>query len=90
MEYFLLLAYDPIAVWSLIAGVVGAVAAIVGAVAVIYAAYYAKKAPTADDLARVQDNTAHLEEVPTSCWRLRDPQPSFYRASEPSTAHTRS
>jgi hypothetical protein len=58
MPFFLLFATDPIALWSLVAGVVGAVAAIIGAIAAIYAAKYAKASPT-------KGNTAHLEDVRT-------------------------
>lgn len=59
----LLLIYDPIAVWSLIVALVSAIAAIIGAIAAVDAAKYAREAPTKKDLARVEDNTAHLEEV---------------------------
>src|ERR1035441_3328474 len=64
---YMLFEIDPIAKWSLVAGVVGAAAAIIGAVAAIFAAVYAKAAPTKGDLARVEQNTAitsgHLENV---------------------------
>jgi hypothetical protein len=54
-----------IAVWGLWVAVVAAVAAIVAAVAAIWTLIYAKDAPTKDDLSRVEENTAHLEEVRT-------------------------
>lgn len=60
------LIYDPIAVWGLVVAIIGVVVGIVAAMAAIYAAYYSKKAPTADDLAKVEQNTAHLEEVRTT------------------------
>ena len=62
----LLIEVDPIALWGLIVGIVSAVIALVAAVAGILAAKYAKAAPTTEDLARVEGNTAHLEEVRAS------------------------
>jgi len=59
----LLVDADPIAVWGLIVGIISALIALVAAIAAIYAAVYAKAAPTKDDLARVEENTAHLEDV---------------------------
>ncbi len=65
---------DPIAMWSLVAGVVAAVAAIVAAVAAIFAAVYAKAAPSKDDLKRVEEHAAatstHLEKVHTNIARM--------------------
>src|ERR1700722_11748645 len=52
-----------IALWGLWVAVVAAVAAIIAAIAAIWTLVYAKDAPTKDDLARVEKNTAHLEEV---------------------------
>jgi hypothetical protein len=57
---------DPIAVWGLIVGIISAAIALIAAIAAIYAAVYAKAAPTKEDLDRVAENTAHLEEVRTS------------------------
>jgi hypothetical protein len=54
---------DPVAIWSLVVAVIAAVAAIIAAAAAIWTLVYAKEAPTKDDLARVEQNTAHLEEV---------------------------
>jgi hypothetical protein len=70
MLLMLLFEADPIAVGGLVVGIVAAVAAIVGAIAAIYAAVYAKAAPTKDDLARVETNTAHLEEVRSKLERM--------------------
>jgi hypothetical protein len=47
-----------IAVWGLWVALVAAVAAIVAAIAAIKTLVYAKEAPTKDDLARVEKNTA--------------------------------
>ena len=55
--------YDPIAVWGLVVAIIGVVVGIIAAVAAILAAKYAKHGPTSDDLARVEQNTSHLEEV---------------------------
>jgi hypothetical protein len=55
-----------------IIAIIGVVIAVVAAVAAIYAAVYAKAAPTRDDLARVEENTAHLEEVKASIVSLND------------------
>lgn len=63
MASYLLLAYDPIAVSGLVVAIIGVAVGIVAAVAAIYAAMYAKAAPTKEDLARVEANTEHLEEV---------------------------
>lgn len=52
-----------IALWGLWVAVVAAVAAIIAAVAAIWTLVYAKDAPTKDDLAKVEKNTGHLEEV---------------------------
>jgi len=59
-----------ITVWGLWVAVVAAVAAIVAAVAAIWTLIFAKDAPTKDDLARVEENTAHLEEVKAKLARM--------------------
>jgi hypothetical protein len=66
MLSLVLLAYDPIAVWSLVIAAIALLFTVIAAIAAIAAAIYAKKSPTANDLARVEQNTAHLEEVRTT------------------------
>jgi hypothetical protein len=66
----LLVDADPIAVWGLLVGIISAVIALVAAIAAIYAAVYAKAAPTKEDLERVAENTAHLEEVKAKLARM--------------------
>lgn len=70
----LLLETDPIALWSLVVAIISGVIALVAAVAAIYAAVYAKAAPTRVDLARVEQNTAHLEEVKSKLTRMDERQ----------------
>ena len=62
--------YDPIALWTLVVTIIGVVVGIVAAIAALVAAVYAKRAPTAGDLARVEQNTAHLEDVRTTIGRM--------------------
>lgn len=54
---------DQIVWWGFVATAVAAVCAIWGGIAATAAAKYGKDAPTKDDLARVEQNTAHLDEV---------------------------
>lgn len=65
---------DPIAVWSLLVAIVAVLVAIPAAIAAALALKYAKAAPTANDLARVEGNTAatseHLEEVKANVARV--------------------
>lgn len=58
LRTMLLLETDPIAVAGLVVAVIGVIVGVVAAVAAIYAAVYAKAAPTKEDLARVEQNTA--------------------------------
>jgi len=56
----ILLTADPIAIWTLVV----AIATLAVGIAAAWATFhYGRKAPTQDDLARVEQNTAHLEEV---------------------------
>jgi hypothetical protein len=54
---------DTIAFLSLIASIFGVVVGLVSAVAAIFAAFYAKKAATKDDLAGVEQKTQYVEHV---------------------------
>jgi hypothetical protein len=79
----LLIDADPYAVWGFWVAIVAAVAAIIAAVAAIWTLVYAKDAPTKEDLARVEENTAesstHLEKVHTNISRMDE---RLHRQSE--------
>jgi hypothetical protein len=62
MLSLVLFAYDPIAVWTLVV----AVATLAVAIAAAWATFhYGRKAPTQDDLRRVEQHTSHLPNVRT-------------------------
>lgn len=56
--------------WGFWIGIIAALAAIVAAVAAVWALVYAKDAPTKEDLAQVEKNTSHLEEVRSNIERM--------------------
>jgi hypothetical protein len=49
---------DPIAYWTFVFTIIGAVAAVAAALFAAWGLYYAKRGPSKEDLQRVEDNTA--------------------------------